>query len=291
MARFNTYFDPADRTIRPVLYAWSDLSTWSSGTTWNDWLGTGVSLDSDVSIAVRTGIIDIGRVADVNPLCTVEAVGTVNVKVFSATSIDSSSQLPGDAVISAGQSSAVSAIRGRFFQFQVEVTALADSTLGEQVNISGITTNINTETQSELVTGHSDSHSGTPSERIVPLTLTYSKVLALQGTAVYTGTGEDSAGGTGTGETQLDPSLQYMVQGDSDGADYVDDSYVLAGGSDQADASEIPVVVVRSLADATQPKYAVFTTNGTNRDAEVFLTVTGLPRCVSDADGNIVEVE
>jgi hypothetical protein len=214
----------------------------------------------------------------------------VNVKVFAADQIDSSSALPGDPVVNAGQSSAVAGIRGRYFQFQVEVTALADSTLGEQANIQSITTVINTQTQSEIVSGHSDTHSGTTAERIVPITKTYSKILALQGTALYDGTGQDSAGGVGTGESLLDPSLQYIEVGESDGADYVEDSYILQGGSDQADDSEIPVVVIRSLADATQPKYTVFTTNGTNRDHYVYLTVTGLPECRSDADGNIVEV-
>jgi len=290
MARFDSYFDPDASLLKPVLYTWNDLSTWSSGTTWDDWLGNGVSVDSQPTISFTTDIIDFGRVADINPKCEVSAIGTVNIKVHSATSIDSSSLLPGDPTINAGTNQSLTGITARYFQFTIEVTALADSTAAIQCALESVQTDLDPTVQTEHVRGESHSHSGTPSERIVPLTNTYSMLTGLQGTAEYDGTGEDSAGGTGTGETQLDPSLQYMVQGDSDGADYVDDSYVLAGGSDQADASEIPVVVVRSLASLTQPKYAVFTTNGTNRDAFVYLTVSGLPGLRSDAKGNIVEV-
>ena len=94
---------------------------------------------------------------------------------------------------------------------------------------------------------------------------------SLHGTAVYTDTGIDSAGASG------DP---YVADG------YVFDGYTV---SSTGDASEIPVVVVRSLADKANPKYAVFTTNGTNRDHYVYLHIAGLPKMVSDAEGNIVE--
>ena len=290
MARFQAYFDPDSSLLKPVLYTWDDLSTWSSGTTWDDWLDNGVSVDSQPTISFTTDIIDFGRVADINPKCEVSAIGTVNIKVHSATSIDSSSLLPGDPTINAGTNTSLTGITARFFQFTIEVTALADSTAAIQCALESVETNLDPTVQTEQVRGESDSHAGSTTERIVPLTKTYSMLTGLQGTAEYTGTGLDSAGGTADNESQLDPSLQYIEIGESDGADYVEDSYILQGGSDATDDSEIPVVVVRSLASLTQPKYSVFTTNGTNRDAFVYLTVTGLPGIRSDAKGNIVEV-
>jgi hypothetical protein len=263
----SSYFDPQARKLLPVLYTWDDTNdssaNWDNATSWQDWLNTGVT----ETLTYLTPIEDFGRTADINPLCTVTASGTVNVKVFTATSIDSSSQLPGDPAITGGQSQTLNGVRARYFQFLIEVTDPGDNS----VSISRVVTTLKGTKQTEHIQGDSASHSGTTSERIVPLTQEYSKISSLIGTAEYTDAGIDSAGSVG------DP--------------YADSDYVLSGYFDtpSTDASEIPVVIVRSLADKTQPKYAVFTTNGTNRDHYVYLQIVGLPKLISDADGNIIE--
>ena len=252
----------------PILYSWDDTNdssaSWDNATSWQDWLNTGVT----TTLTYLTPIEDFGRIADINPLCTVTASGTVNVKVFTATSIDSSSALPGAPTITGGQNQTLNGTRARFFQFLIEVTDPGDNS----VNISRVVTTLKGTKQTEHIQGDSASHSGTTSERIVPLTQEYSKISSLIGNAEYVDDGTDSTGAVG------DP---YADTG------YVASSYFVEATS--GDASEIPVVVVRSLADKTQPKYAVFTTNGTNRDHYVYLQVVGLPKLISDANGNIVE--
>lgn len=266
-----SYYDSQQRKLLPVLYTWDDLTginDWDSATSWHDWLGGGVSSTPGVpDLTYLTDIEDFGRVADINPLCSVTAQGTVNIKVYAATSIDSSSQLPGDPVINGGTSTVLSGVRARYFQFLIEVFDPGDNS----VSISKVTTKLKGTKQVEYIQGDSASHAGSQSERIAPLQQEYSLLTSLHGTAIYTDSGIDSAGSTG------DP--------------YVDNGYVDVGytNTPTGDASEIPVVVVRSLADKANPKYAVFTTNGTNRDHYVYLHIAGLPKLVSDSSGNIIE--
>lgn len=268
MAQFETYYDPQAGRLLPVLYDWDTLTginTWDTDYTWQDWLGGGISSTPGTpDITFRTEIIDFGRIADINPLCSVTAVGTVNIKVYVADQIDSSSLLPGDPEIEGGQSQTLSGVRGRYFQFQVDVE-------GTNPSISRVVTSLKGTKQVEYIQGDSATHAGTQDERIAPITQEYSLVTSLHGTALYTDSGIDSAGATGS---------PYVDLG------YVFDGYTV---STTGDASEIPVVVVRSLADKANPKYAVFTTNGTNRDHYVYLQVSGLPKLVSNASGNIVE--
>mgnify|MGYP003142247697 CR=1 FL=1 len=293
MATYETYFDATKGQLLPILYNWSDLTggnTWASANTWEDWTNAGItSVGSTPDITYRTPIIDFGRVAFVNPLCTVQSVGDSTVKVFAANSIDSSSLLPGDPVIDGLRNQTLTGVEGRFFQFQIDVTQ--DSSIGA-VNISSVTTTLDATQQTEYVQGDSATHSGTTAERTAPIVKQYSRIYSLTGTALYTDSGTDSAGVSGTtGESQLDPSLQYVLQGDSSAGDYVEDSYILAGGGGGGDDSEVPVVVVKDLSDASAPKYTVFTTNGTNRDHFVHLQIVGLPKMISDSEGNIVNAD
>lgn len=290
MATYQTYFDADLGQLLPVRYTWADLTggnTWESATSWDDFTDAGLtSVGAEPDITFFTPVIDFGRIAYVNPLCTVQAVGDVNIKVYSANSIDSSSRLPGDAVITGGRNQTLTGVQGRYFQFQIDVTQ--DSSVGA-VNISSVVTTLDATQQTEYIQGDSAGHSGTTASRVVPITKQYSVVYSLMGTALYTDSGTDSAGVSGTtGESQLDPSLQYVLQGDSSAGDYVEDSYILAGGGGGGDDSEVPVVVVKDLTSATEPKYTVFTTNGTNRDHYVHLQIVGLPKMISDAEGNIV---
>lgn len=276
MATYQTYFDADLGQLLPVRYTWADLTggnTWASATSWDDFTDAGLtSVGSEPDITFFTPVIDFGRIAYVNPLCTVQAVGDVNIKVYSANSIDSSSRLPGDAVITGGRNQTLTGVQGRYFQFQIDVTQ--DSSVGA-VNISSVVTTLDATQQTEYIQGDSAGHSGTTASRVVPITKQYSVVYSLMGAGLYTDSGTDSAGASAvTGD--------YYVEGN-----YYNDGYTEVPGGG-GDASEIPVVVVKDLTSATEPKYTVFTTNGTNRDHYVHLQIVGLPKMISDAEGNIV---
>lgn len=267
------YYDPNERRLKTILWAWDSIPTWDDITlTWHLGDGGYISSIGTPDIIYYTDIEDFGRVADINPLCTVNAIGDVVIKVYAATSIDSSSLLPGDPVIDTSDSTDPVGVRARYFQFRIEVFTPLGGDVAD-TSISRVVTKLKATKQTETLQGDSATHAGTVDERIVPITQNYSKISSLIGTAEYQDTGIDSAGVVG------DP---YVDTG------YVADSYIIDATS-VGDASEIPVVIVRSLADNTQPKYAVFTTNGTNRDHYVYLQVSGLPRMQVSAQGNIVE--
>ena len=198
------YFDPTTGTIKRQVYSWSDLGaglyvaddyvvdgyvvgdassdSWGDLTDWDTGTGSLYTLTSGDPIIFRSEIKDVGRITDVNPLCTVAATGLVNVKVFAANTIDSSSLLPGDPVINGGQEQRLYGVRARYFQFLVEVQD--DS--AELAEIRSVETELNTERQEEFVIGDSATHDGTIDERIAPLELNYSKLIHLGGNAKQT---------------------------------------------------------------------------------------------------------
>ena len=198
------YFDPKDGAIKRQLYAWSDLgaslyvddgyvvdsyvvgdsssSGWEDLTNWNTGTGSFYTITSGDPLVFRSEIKDVGRITDVNPLCTVDATGLVNVKVFAANTIDSSSLLPGDPVINGGQEQRLYGVRARYFQFLVEVQDDSD----QIAELRSVETSLNTERQEEFVIGNSATHDGTIDERIAPLELTYSKLIHLGGNAKRT---------------------------------------------------------------------------------------------------------
>lgn len=273
MAQFETYYDRADRRLRPLLYTWDDtndsVGNWDSANTWHNWLNeTIVSTPGTPDITFRTQIIDYGRIADVNPLCEVVATGSVSVNVYVADQIDSSSQLPGAPQVVGGQSQDIEGVRGRFFQYEINVE-------GTNPSISLVQTTLNGNTQTEYIQGDSATHGGTQSSRIAPITKSYSRVTNMTGSVQYDGTGFDSAGY---------PDNPLYVE-----ADYVTDGYVETE-TPSLDPSEVPLVVIRSLANREEPRYAVFSSNGAQGDAYVYLTVAGLPAIRSTELGNIVEV-
>jgi len=175
------YYDPDSRSIKRVVYTWDDTNdsstSWEDLTEWETGTGGLYTLGAGDPITFRSEIKDFGRVADVNPLCSVVAVGTVNIKVFAADNIDSSSQLPGDPVIIGGQAQTLQGVTGRYFQFLVEVTDESDA-LAEIVSVR---TDLNSVEQTESITGDSATHGGSQTMRLAPLTREYSKLTALQG--------------------------------------------------------------------------------------------------------------
>ena len=195
------YFDPITNTIKRQVYSWSDTGTTlyvadgyvdanyvvgsATANAWGDltdWLtGTGglYTITSGDPIVFRSEIKDLGRIDNVNPLCTVEATGIVNVKVFAANSIDSSSTLPGDPVINAGTETLLQGITGRYFQFVVEVSDDSD----QIAEIRKVETSLNTDLQQEFISGNSSTHTGTTQARIAPIKKTYSKLTSLTGNA------------------------------------------------------------------------------------------------------------
>ena len=198
------FFDPTTGTIKRQVYSWDDLGaglyvaddyvvdgyvvgdassdSWGDLTDWDTGTGGLYTLTSGDPIIFRSEIKDVGRITDVNPLCTVAATGTVNVKVFAANTIDSSSLLPGDPVITGGTGQRLYGTRARYFQFLVEVSDTSDA-LAE---IRSVVTELNTERQEEFVIGNSNTHAGTIDERIAPLELEYSKLIHLGGNAKQT---------------------------------------------------------------------------------------------------------
>lgn len=179
-------YNPATGRLEAIKYQWNDLqpgviADWTSWTSWNVDAG-GVSSIGDTLIDYYTEIFDVGRIADVNPTCFVRATGgDVYIDVYAANSIDSSSRLAGDPVISvtsAGQ--VLTGVRGRYFQFRVR---LIENLAGTDVYIKSIITELKTAIQQEMISGNSSTHGGTQAARIAPLTREYSKITGVVGNA------------------------------------------------------------------------------------------------------------
>ena len=186
------YLDPQTNLLKPELYTWDDTNdssaNWANASTWEDWLGTYSATAGVPDLVFTTEIIDFGRLTHVNPLCTVVSSGTHNIKVFSAEQIDSSSQLPGDPVIDTSDSTtAIPGVYGRYFQFRIEVFDGADSF------IRSVTTDLNGQEQLEFIQGDSDTHEGTSTTRILPITKNFSKLVTLTGNASLPSYGIDSS--------------------------------------------------------------------------------------------------
>lgn len=181
------YFDPQLNVLKPELYTWDDTNdssaNWANASTWEDWLGTYSATAGEPDLVFTTDIIDFGRLTNINPLCTVVSSGTHVIKVFAAEQIDSSSLLPGDPVIDTSDSTvAIPGQYGRYFQFRIEVFDGAESF------IRSVTTDLNSQEQSESFVGNSNTHPGTTSMRYAPITKEYSKLTALTGNAKATTT-------------------------------------------------------------------------------------------------------
>ena len=276
MAIQPTFYNPDSDRLEQVKYTWNDLvaTDWQSAVSWDDYTGTFTTSPGDI-IRYTTQIIDNNRIAYVNPTITVDSNRTANIKIYTANQIDSSSQLPGSPSITGSQNTDLTSVQARYFQFEIDI-----NNDNADAFIEGYEIKLNSQIQQEFITADSSTHSGTEQERVLPITKTYSAIQNMTGSCEYVGSGEDSS--TTAGEIT---SVTYMVD------DYVQGDYTeidLIGGG--GDASDVPVFCVRSISDVTQPKYAVFTTNGTPVDATVHVTVTGLPQLRSDSVGNIQQV-
>ncbi len=192
MGVITSYFDTEEQALRPVPYTWADLATndtqWEDALSWNaynDDSAVTTTTDSTADfIQYITPITDFGRIADVNPLCEIDTSGDgdVQIEVYAADSIDSSTLLPGDPVFTTATSgTSPVAVRGRFFmwiikKFDVEGDA----------RIRSVRTEVFDTFQQETVNGNSTNFDGSIEERLAPLTKSYSKLLNLSGGAQKT---------------------------------------------------------------------------------------------------------
>lgn len=175
-------YDRQTGKLIPEFYTWADYTQWDPGgdLTWDLLDGSYTSSLGVPDLTFTTEIIDFGRTAWVNPLCTAITSGTHTIQVFAAESIDSSSLLPGDAVIDTDVDTNLNAVYGRYFQFKVNVFDGVDS------YIRGVQTNLSATTQSESFNDDSNTHPGTIAMRYAPITKSYSKLLSITGTGEVT---------------------------------------------------------------------------------------------------------
>jgi len=218
-----SYFDSTDQSLKIVEYTWDELSTetWADYTDWQQGSVNFGSLsgigDATPDIEYFTNIIDFGSKAWVNPLCTVDAVGDVNIKVFSSET-QPSDFITGDPGIDAQKNLSLSAIYGRYFQFKVEVFS---SSVG-QAQLNKVNTTLSSRTQSEFFQESSTLHNGTTEMRYPTLANTYSKILAVNGHARLVDT-DDSTPLLVTGIG--DRSDNAITITNSGGVDAVEDVY------------------------------------------------------------------
>ncbi len=217
------YFDNSDGTIKIIEYTWADINT--NGETWADlpsWQSGsdayGFSPIDDVAdIEFFTAVLDLGRKDWVNPLCSVDAAGDVNVKVF-ASETATSDTIPGDPVINGQTGQTFDAVYGRYFQFKVEVF----SNSAEEAQLNNVQTNLSTSKQTEFFSEDSTNHNGTTDMRYPTLVNEYSKVLLVNGAARLVDT-DDSTPLLVTGIA--DRSDNAISITNSGGVDAVEDVY------------------------------------------------------------------
>ena len=218
-----SYFDNTDGSLKIVEYTWADLSTetWADHQDWQQGSVNFGSLsgigDETPDIEYFTPVIDFGSKAWVNPLCLVDALGDINIKVW-ASETQPSDFISGEPGIIGGTNLSLEALYGRYFQFKVEVF----STSVAQAQLNTVDTTLSSRTQSEFFQESSTLHNGTTEMRYPTLTKTYSKILALNGHAKLVDT-DDSTPLLITGIG--DRSANAISITNSGGVDAVEDVY------------------------------------------------------------------
>jgi len=187
MGLITSYFDTEEQALRPATYTWADLATndtnWEDALTWNGYNDDSVVVTTTDSTAdfiqYITPITDFGRIADVNPLCEIDTSGdgAVEIEVYAADSIDSSSLLPGDPVFTTPANTPVG-VRGRFFMWVIKKFDVEGD-----ARIRSVRTEVYDKLEQEAVNGNSTNFDGSIEERLAPLTKSYSKLLNLSGGA------------------------------------------------------------------------------------------------------------
>jgi len=210
------YFDNSTGSIKIIEYSWdaintnaetwADLDTWQSGSA-NYGFVSSVGVPD---IEFFTNVIDFGRADFVNPLCSVDAAGDVNVKVF-ATETAPSDFITGDPVINAGTDTTLNAVYGRYFQYKVEVF----SNSVEDAQLNNVSTTLSTRTQEESFNANSSTHPGDINMRYVPIVNTYSKILSLNGNAHLLATDDDSTYYEVTFDDESNNNLTLSITGDA----------------------------------------------------------------------------
>lgn len=178
------YFDNSDGTLKIIEYTWADINTngetWADLTSWQE--GSDAygfqPIDDVADIEYFTAVLDLGRRDWVNPLCSVDAAGDVNIKVF-ASETATSDTIPGDPVINGQTGQTFDAVYGRYFQFKVEVF----SNSAEEAQLNRVETNLSTAKQTEFFSEDSTNHNGTTDMRYPTLVNEYSKILLVNGAA------------------------------------------------------------------------------------------------------------
>lgn len=188
------YFDNSDGTIKIIEYTWADINTngetWADLTTWqsgSDAYGF-QPIDDVADIEFFTAVLDLGRRDWINPLCSVDAAGDVNIKVF-ASETATSDTIPGAPVINGQTGQTFDAVYGRYFQFKVEVF----SNSAEEAQLNNVQTNLSTSKQTEFFSEDSTNHNGTTDMRYPTLVNEYSKILLVNGAAKVLGETSDGS--------------------------------------------------------------------------------------------------
>lgn len=183
------YFDTDTRSIKRKVYEWADAdgtagNQWDDLTSWETGTGSYYTLQSGDPLTYLTPIQDYGRIAYINPTCTADVVGdNKKIEVFVADSIDSSSQIGGEAAIEVtGPNQVLNGTYGRYYQFRISV----DDTTTQLAEIFSVRTDLSNNLQQEIVVGDSSTHSGTIAARIAPLTKEYSRIAGVVGNAKAT---------------------------------------------------------------------------------------------------------
>lgn len=181
-------FNPETRRLEKIQYDWNSMTsdTWADLTNWqegNPTYGT-VSSIGTVEVEFITDIIDLGRITDFNPLCSVSHNGgDLEIEVYVADSIDSSSRLAGDPVFNVTTAGEVlTGQRGRYVQYRILLKNNGDTLY----TLNSVNTEQTLAIQQEVISGDSSTHGGTQAARIAPLTREYSKITGVVGNAKAT---------------------------------------------------------------------------------------------------------
>jgi len=266
----NGYFDG--------IYYPSSVETWSSLTggwdTYTDWAYT-----PNLPLTFTGDVIDAGRSEYINYCTNVSSNYPVDITVKYSDSIDSAGDLVSPTTISVTPNQTLSGAKGRYWQFTVSVDR--DSASQEVPVINNISHNLrNAYVTVPFNNIDSSTLSGSVGQRSLDLTTDLSSitgaviqpllpiVTVAPSTSVYV---------NGTGD--------YVASG------YVEELY-FGGSSSSGTLSGRPQVYIDKTTDPITLYIYDFDTYGKTKqiDCTFDAIVTGLPKLISNSDGNIREV-
>lgn len=247
------YFDNSTGVYRALsTETWDDYSSWTGFT---EWEGTPA-----LPLTFTTGVTDYGNSTLLNYLVELDISDPATVTVYYGDEIDSAGEIVSPStVVSAPNTAVLNAVKGRYWQFEISITAdSAGELLGP--TISSITTSLSEETITRTLTDIDSSTLGG--------TLGAREIIGLPGISTVTSLVTQAQLTTG----------RYVADG------YVADGYV---------ETEFVFPVIRVQKGTPTTLYIV---DGNNADLEsqfidcIFdAIVIGLPGLSSDALGNITQ--